>query len=350
MASSAVDTVTDPIALVRAEREKRRLAKAKVMAEADALYTAWYQDVGTRVELKTRGEAGIHFGRVMTFLPRCWCGKASKALGMCTTHYSQWFRRITGVYNGRRNQIALCHPDRPHHGLGLCRECHDNLPITKARQRLSNRRSDFLTAPQRHVPLDGLPATLCGHHDRKMYGRGLCNACYQKAQREGRLHLYPKVRKPKKHCRFHKDRPVVARGLCKPCYQTWWYRHAGKRKGVKRFRRQGDTTVVCGHDGPHDSHDLCRRCTAKARYKRWRKDHPLTRLPPGLGVLCGHFDRKLHGKGCCRACYNKKVWQQPEYAARLMAVIQRHQSAYTGPPVKVDDVRPDVPMLDSVIA
>lgn len=357
MASSAVDTVTDPLALARAERAKRAAAKAEVMAAADMAYTAWYQDLGTRAEAATQGHAGVHRLKVLATAPKCWCGKATCALGMCENHYSQWWRAVHGQRAVARNQRSLCHPDRSHHAWGLCRKCYECTPIVRRQKRVAKVRARYLS-PSRHPTQrwnpGGLLASACQHTNKRAKARGLCAACYKHHHDRGTVQQFPRVRSPdRRYCRSHPDRPVHARGMCQLCYLAWWKKRKVTKQGrQQRFRLPG-MPLACGHDDqPHAARDLCIRC-----YHRWYNAGPRrvrrnrTRMPRGAKIiLCGHPERPYYARCCCGPCYTRKVFHDPLFIRRFVeafghAVAQQRLTAVLHTP---HDVRPNDKMLDSM--
>ena len=356
MALTAVadTTMTDPLATVKAERERRAAAKVAAMAAAEIEFNAWYQDVGTRAEKSTKGHAGANYGKVIATLPKCFCGKATRAFGLCWEHYSQFWDRRANKLTGRRWQKAHCHPDRAHHAYGFCRECYGKLPPIRSAARLSEIRRIVLEAPKFHARRH---AWLCKHADRPHYGRGLCKSCWVMAHRKGILDQFapPLAAVPKTPLCRHKDRPVHARGLCASCYATFRWRK--NHVAVKHFRQRNGRCqdpglpLKCGHnDRPHFAYDLCKQC-----FDAWRRqckhagrkirvrsvyivhEHKMPRTP-----ICGHADRPHAAKGCCRSCYRKGFHKTPAFARLVLAT--KH------PQLRESDVRPDSAMLDSVVA
>ena len=223
-------------------QEEKRLAaerKREAWAEAEAEFAAWYQDVGTRAE--RHGHAGANRDKVITTLPKCFCGKATAALGLCENHYSQFWERQHGKFKGSRNQTALCHPERKHHGRGLCRQCYEKLPRSKARQMVKKRRNRIkkklaqllqtkkpgciITATDAHGRIvasvnNRRLAWQCKHADKPNYGHGMCRACWRVAWRLKRGETKnPRVKMPR-IC-GHEKHPTLpdVRGLCGRCYR-----------------------------------------------------------------------------------------------------------------------------------
>jgi hypothetical protein len=299
----------------KAAAEARKQAR---WAEAEAEFTAWYQDVGTRAEKTTKGNAGANYGKVITTLPKCWCGKATTALGMCINHYVHWYRQKTGrIGNGKhlRNQAALCHPDRTHHGKGLCKPCYTDLPETKARIKATKLVRDYLDSPVWRGK-GRRKAWLCPHTDRWHKGRGVCNACYLAAWKKDALPSKPP--RPRR-CKFHHDRTPYARGMCRSCYFLWLRRRKDVKAGIRtRTLRLPGMPLKCGHDRPHYCRDLCRDCYFKSLTQR-RRVAPRDRKhrKAGLPNLCGHPERKHYAHGCCGSCYKKKAWKRPGFGLEL---------------------------------
>lgn len=318
MAKSAVPSSVD----YAVEKAAAHARQQTAWAAAEAEFTAWYQDLGTRAERHTDGHAGVHRNRILTTTPKCFCGKATVALGLCQNHYSVFWDRRTGKFKGLRNRTALCHPDRPHHAYGLCMPCYNRLPQVRAAIKLNKLKRAVLGAKIVKVKKK---AWLCRHTNRQHLSRGLCKSCYQMAWKKGALPpRLPAIRhNPAKPLCMHKDRPVRARGLCSTCHSIWYKRQ--KNPAPSKTFRQPGMPLKCGHDAPHYGNDLCERCFNAWRYRRRdknRKRQPLVfdvvwprvpRIP-----ICGHPDKLHHAKGCCANCYKRGVYKTPEFAKMLV--------------------------------
>lgn len=273
----------------KAASEARRKAR---LAEADAAYTEWYQDVEGRLR-----EFDVlipkQMARKITTKPRCWCEKATFAIGLCRQHYFEWWH-ATKRNRVKRNHAALCHPDRPHHGRGLCEKCYDAEPDVRlaARSAVAAHRSRTrLTSAPRSTGRRLRKAWRCPHTDRRHYARGLCKNCWVTAQRHRSGRAKPRVQYkqgvPLKcgHPYDPKTRPCD--GWCRKCYD--------KRRWLAGETKQGV--------GTHYVH------------------------PEGAPLLCEHSDRPHWAKGCCRPCYRKGVWREPTFMRKIQEAIVARRAA-----------------------
>lgn len=377
------DGALGPAALARLERGRRRDSEASLMAAAERELVRWYRDVGTRVALSTGGYAGTHRGQVITTGLKCFCGKPTKALGLCSPHYVSIWKRVHGRIAGRRfrgHRWALCrHPgeNRPHHSYGLCGACAGKLKYSRRFYREHDAAMADATPVGRHRNA-WRTAPRCGHPERKHEARGLCERCYDAWRRRrptftqgGRDRASgPVVReyRPRKQsgimrcghngrrhgahglckscsererrkspnaprARCHPDRPHHAKGQCQPCY--------GRRRGRNRPSRRC-TPARCHPAKMAVGHGLCGAC-----YRMWRIAHrPPVHLfvvemakrtlavvrPKGSGrtpARC-HPERRPHGRGLCDACY---FWWVKQDRPPLEAFIRRRARVTIGAPI-----------------
>lgn len=272
-------------------------------ADAERQFEAWYQNLGTRVDLVTGGYAGIHRERTLATRPKCFCGKATKAVGLCVDHYhalwKRYARRLRGVKRDR-DQRAICHPGRPHHAKGLCKRCsqtaYRHSALGRARRRLERiaRKTGKPTSSGRRL------AWRCPHRSRLNHARGLCAACYNGRLAKGQgFAALPKTRRGVRRrvvC-GHPGRKHKSRGMCDPCYQAWKRRASG-RAGRQSYHAKG-LPLKCGHpantkpskDGAVRRHldGWCLRCARKRRarpeIRRRAACHP--GKPHNDNGLCG---------------------------------------------------------------
>jgi hypothetical protein len=70
----------------------------------------------------------------------------------------------------RTNDVCR-HPDRKHYGKGMCNPCWQHF-----------RQNGTLERRQEHRPRWSVN-DVCGHLDRTHHAKGMCNACYRSLQR-----------------------------------------------------------------------------------------------------------------------------------------------------------------------
>ena len=93
------------------------------------------------------------------------------------------------------------------------------------------------------------------HSDRKHYCRGLCNACYNVANKQRAKERGPLV----PAC--HPDRPYAKRGMCFPCYSV-----LRASPDYALVRTKGRARCINHPDRPADGRKLCVAC-----YTAWRR-------------------------------------------------------------------------------
>jgi hypothetical protein len=239
--------------------------RATTWAEAEREFDAWYKNVGTRAELTTNGHAGVQRGVTLTTSAKCWCGKATVALGMCINHYTQWWKRKHHVVIGYRGQPSICHPDRPNRGMGLCQSCYsrEHQADTKFRQAVRRVTTDLVKLPRFRLPQGQTNAFDCPHPERPHHALGKCRSCYiTHWKKHGRTRK--KLHKLAWRCP-HPDRKHHCFGLCYICYHRRRNIETGRTKGTRVRTRTHGIPLRCGHpDGRGSARGLCKKC-----YQRW---------------------------------------------------------------------------------
>ncbi len=116
------------------------------MAEARAEYAAYFRALGERAARYDKTNA--HYGRTLDYDPWCRvCGRATKAKGLCLTHYVCEYRKAARQrFRRRATTNTTCgHLDRKHHAQGRCHPCYKR--VGRSNKKTRGGSTGFASAP-----------------------------------------------------------------------------------------------------------------------------------------------------------------------------------------------------------
>jgi NMD protein affecting ribosome stability and mRNA decay len=162
----------------------------------------------------------------------------------------------------REEELSKC--------MVVCEECHKNIHVEIKRQKIKT---------QYHPDRKLINCKRC-KRDRPPKGRGLCDSCYRKHQRESKVIIC-------KEC--GEEKHPFTKDLCNACYSRLSRKNPNKRRLI--------VCKSCGEEKYHEGLGLCQKC--------YKKDYIEKKKNLIICEDCGEEKQHL-SRNLCAKCYMRR--------------------------------------------